>query len=188
MLMQSEMKMPINRPVKTRHSQLQAVKKNELIAKNRGMGWVRENLINTDGTVYSDITPQHAGLLFSNVAKQKDYWLCGSCNVRVKLRASDLTRDISLSQFVCLCLCEPNAISVNLLNTHVAVNIPKETIKLSQGNLRQETKKKKNLDSSNVKNSDDCKETMTRIVPEGSIMLTVIPSKDRHYMWPMYDG
>ncbi len=83
MLMLTEKKMPINSPVKTRQSRLQSVT-HELISENRGMGWVRENLINTDVTVCSHITPQHAGLLFASLAKQKIYWLCGSYNVRVK--------------------------------------------------------------------------------------------------------
>lgn len=83
------MKMPFNGAVKTRHSRLQAVKKKKrgLIAKNRSMGWVRETLINTDVTACSHITPQYVGLLFASVAKQKVYWLCGSCNVRVKLES-----------------------------------------------------------------------------------------------------
>ena len=82
-LMQTEMKMPINRPGKTKRSQLQALK-NELIAENSGMGWVSENLINTDVTVCSHITPQQARLLLASVAKRKVYWLCGCHNVRVK--------------------------------------------------------------------------------------------------------
>lgn len=84
MLMWTEMKKPNNRTVKTRCSQLQDVKKNDLTAKNRGMGWVTENLINTDVNVCTHITPQCAGLLFATVAKQKVCWLCGSCNGRVK--------------------------------------------------------------------------------------------------------
>lgn len=67
------------------------------------MGWVRENLINTDVTVCSHITPQPGGLPFASVAKQRVCWLCGSYNVGIR-RASDLTRDTSLSHLVCLCL------------------------------------------------------------------------------------
>ncbi len=133
-LMLTVKKMPINRPVKTTHSQLQSVK-HELIAKNRDMGWVRVILINTDVNVCSHITPQHVGFTFASLAKRKIYSLCGSDNVRAKQEG------FWFAQRYLWCLCfestpRPNAISVNPLKTHVADNIPKETIKPSPGKLR----------------------------------------------------
>lgn len=70
-------------------------------------------------------------ILIAKVVKQKVYWLCGSCNVRV-IQPEIL---LSVGLRVCKSMPRPNAISVSPLKTHVAVNIPKETIKPSRGTL-----------------------------------------------------
>lgn len=81
-------------------------------------------------------------------------------------RASDLTKDTFLGHFVCLCLCvfkstpQPNAISVNPLKTHDALNIPKETIKPSKGKLRPEKRdwrpKERWIRDGHYEDDEDC--------------------------------
>lgn len=75
---------------------------------------------------------------------------------------------------------------MNPLKAHIAVDIPRETIKPSPGKLRAEKQGRRTKERRICEeDDDDCKEIMTWVlktmtVPAGSVMLTVIPLKCRH--------
>lgn len=88
--------------------------KNESAAKNRSRGWLRENLINTDVTVCSHITPHIACRLIVlpvwlnqrlYIQLNRGFTGCGFCNVRVKLKSFCFDqRYLSVCVLMSLCL------------------------------------------------------------------------------------